>query len=99
MDAATRHRSPGLKLFSAIFIIVWLIVAAFPFLWTLWGSFKVELDFFSKADWTNALTGPLTIIQTNSPFTGQGYDGAWVQEEFWKAVINTFLVCLFVVCT
>ena len=99
MDAATRHRSPGLKLFSAIFIIVWLVVAAFPFLWTLWGSFKVELDFFSKADWTNALTGPLTIFQTNNPFTGHGYDGAWVQEEFWKAVINTFLVCLFVVCT
>ncbi|MEN0041468.1 MAG: carbohydrate ABC transporter permease [Pseudomonadota bacterium] len=99
MDAATRHRSPALRTFSALFIIVWLIVAAFPFLWTLWGSFKVELDFFSKADWTNALTGPLTIVQTGNPFTGAGYDGAWIQEEFWRAVLNSFLVCFFVVCT
>ncbi|MEM8540880.1 MAG: carbohydrate ABC transporter permease, partial [Pseudomonadota bacterium] len=46
-----------------VFLVVWLIVAAFPFLWTLWGSFKVEGDFFSKADWTRALTGELTQVE------------------------------------
>ena len=40
-------------------MITWLSMAAFPFLWTLWGSFKVELDFFSINDWTQAInTGP-----------------------------------------
>lgn len=99
MDASASHRSPTLKLFSYGFIAIWLVLAAFPFLWTLWGSFKVELDFFSKADWTNALTGVRTIAETGSAFTDKGYEGAWVQEEFWKAVLNTFIVCFFVVVT
>ena len=43
------------------FIALWVMMAAFPFFWTLWGSFKVELDFFSIADWTNALTGSNTF--------------------------------------
>jgi len=88
-----------LRILTTGFIAIWLVLAAFPFLWTLWGSFKVELDFFSKADWTNALTGARTVAETGSAFTGAGYEGAWVQEEFWKAVLNTFIVCFFVVCT
>ena len=74
-------------------------MAAFPFFWTLWGSFKVELDFFSIADWTNALTGENTKNTYGSSFTDTGYVGAWVQEEFWRAAINTSIVCFFVVCT
>ena len=34
-----------------------------------------------------------------SPFTGVGYEGAWAQEAFWRNVINTSFVCIFVVCT
>jgi len=49
MSTSTLGKMPmGLRVFSTVFIIFWLIIAAFPFLWTLWGSFKVELDFFSK---------------------------------------------------
>lgn len=92
-----QRRSPGLRVLSIGFIIVWLMMAAFPFLWTLWGSFKVESDFFSKADWTNALFGVRTVIETGAAFTGAGYEGAWVQEEFWRAVLNTALVVTFVV--
>ena len=92
------HRSFGLRFGSTLFVIIWLIIAAFPFIWTLWGSFKVELDFFSIADWTDALTGPRTENVYGSPFTTTAHWGAWVQEDFWKAVINTSLVCLFVVC-
>jgi multiple sugar transport system permease protein len=79
------------------FLVLWLILAAFPFLWTLWGSFKVEGDFFSKADWTNALTGPLTLTETGGTFTGQGYFGAWVTNEFWRAGLNTLIVVVCVV--
>ena len=99
MASNSQRASVGLRLLSNGFIIVWVILAAFPFFWTLWGSFKVELDFFSIADWTNALTGAQTLDVYGQPFTGVGYEGAWVKEEFWRSVINTGIVCLFVVCT
>lgn len=90
--------SPTLRYASAAFVIIWLIMAAFPFIWTFWGSFKVEIDFFSIADWTNALTGERTKETYGSAFTGAGYHGAWVEEGFMRNVINTFIVCFFVVC-
>ena len=91
------RRSLPLQALLVGFLIVWIIVAAFPFLWTLWGSFKVEGDFFSKADWTNALTGPMTRTETGEAFTGQGYYGAWVTYEFWRAGLNTLIVVVSVV--
>lgn len=97
MSSKLNKQPIGLRLFSSGFVIIWLILAAFPFFWTFWGSFKVELDFFSKADWTNAITGARTIAEHGTAFTGAGYDGAWVQEEFWKSVINTTVVCFCVV--
>lgn len=92
------RRPPGLQLVLTAFLVLWLILAAFPFLWTFWGSFKVEGDFFSKADWTRALTGPLTFVETGGTFTGAGYYGAWVAEEFWRAALNTAIVVVCVVC-
>lgn len=85
------------SLLAYALLAIWLILAAFPFIWTLWGSFKVEGDFFSKADWANAFYGNLTEIETGGPFTGQGYYGAWVQEEFWRAALNSAIVCVCVV--
>ena len=94
------NRHPfGLSLLTYGFIVVWLIAAAFPFLWTFWGSFKVELDFFSIADWTNAIFGRRTEMTYGTPFTMAGYEGAWIQGEFWRSVINTGIVCFFVVCS
>lgn len=99
MSSAANQKSPTVKILSYGFVVIWLVLAAFPFMWTLWGSFKVELDFFSIANWTDAITGTRTLTETGSAFTGAGYEGAWVQEEFWKAVLNTFIVCFFVVVT
>ena len=74
MTATTQRKSLGksraLNLLLIAVLLIWMIMAAFPFLWTLWGSFKVEGDFFSKANWANALTGPLTIKETGAVFTG-----------------------------
>lgn len=98
MSSVANRRPLGLKLTLGAFLAVWLILAAFPFFWTLWGSFKVEGDFFSRADWMQALTGPLTEAETGSTFTGQGYHGAWVQQEFWRAGLNTLIVTVSVVC-
>ena len=96
MIAADR-KPKTLVIISTALVIVWLIIAAFPFLWTVWGSFKVQGDFFSKADWTNAIFGPRTLAETGSRFTLNGYYGAWVQEEFWRAALNTFIVVISVV--
>lgn len=98
MTTRAQTLPPAWRMAMSAFVVVWLVVAAFPFLWTLWGSFKVELDFFSINDWTNALTGRQTQEVHGSAFTGDGYHGAWVQEEFWKAAINSAIVCFFVVC-
>jgi multiple sugar transport system permease protein len=92
-----RRRSPALVIVSTALVALWVIVAAFPFLWTVWGSFKVQGDFFSKADWTHAIWGVQTLAETGGRFTGAGYYGAWVQEEFWRAAINTGIVVVFTV--
>ncbi len=97
MSVKAQEKPLSLKLFTVGFLTLWMILAAFPFLWTLWGSFKVEGDFFSKANWAWAITGELTQVETGGAFTGQGYEGAWIQEEFWRAALNSTLVCLFVV--
>ena len=92
------HALPGsLRFLLLSFLVLWVVLAAFPFLWTLWGSFKVEGDFFSKASWSLALTGDLTRVETGGSFTGEGYEGAWIQEEFWRSVLNTTIVCFCVV--
>jgi multiple sugar transport system permease protein len=76
---------------------LWLLIAIGPFIWTVWGSFKVQGDFFSKADWRNAIYGVMTFVETGNSFTGNGYYGAWIEEEFWSHVLNTAVVVFFTV--
>tara|TARA_Y100001947_G_scaffold53135_1_gene44508 strand:- start:241 stop:1122 length:882 start_codon:yes stop_codon:yes gene_type:complete len=97
MATKAKLRITPLFVISAMLVALWLFLASFPFLWTLWGSFKVQADFFSKADWHYALSGVHTMAQTGSAFTGAGYYGAWVQEEFWKPVTNSSIVIFFTV--
>ena len=97
MSIASKRRSTPLLFISFGLVLAWIIVAAFPFLWTLWGSFKVQGDFFSKADWMNALWGTRTVIETGGPYTGAGYEGAWIEKEFWRAAMNTGIIVFFTV--
>jgi multiple sugar transport system permease protein len=97
MHNAANQRSGFLVFFSTGMIVFWLLLATGPFIWTVWGSFKVQGDFFSKADWRNALYGVLTTIETGEAFTGNGYLGAWIQEGFWRNAINTAIVVFFTV--
>ena len=95
--ASAAQRPPRLLAwFATSAIVFWLLIAIGPFVWTVWGSFKVQGDFFSKADWRNAIYGVFTMAETGGSFTGNGYYGAWIQEEFWRNVLNTTVV---VVCT
>ena len=97
MATKSQTRITPLFVLSALFIALWVLIAAFPFVWTLWGSFKVQGDFFSRADWRNALYGVFTIQQTGGAFTGEGYHGAWIEESFWRPVLNTGIVVFFTV--
>ena len=97
MATKAQSRMTPLKLFSYTFVALWLIIAAFPFFWTFWGSFKVQADFLSKADWRNALYGANTIAQTGSAFTAEAYRGAWIDEEFWFNFKNPGIVVFFTV--
>ena len=93
MSVSTARRlPPTLRFLSIGFLILWLVVAAFPFLWTVWGSFKVQADFFSRDSFWHAIWGTNTIAQTRAPFTGAGYYGAWITNDFWRAVGNTAVV-------
>jgi multiple sugar transport system permease protein len=38
-----------------------------------------------------------TVAETGAAFTGKGYHGAWVQQEFWRAALNTGVVVVFTV--
>ena len=92
-----QSRITFLSIFSFSIVATWLFIAAFPFVWTLWGSFKVQADFFSKADWTYAIYGVHTTLETGKAFTGGGYYGAWIQEGFYNSVMNSSIVIFFTV--
>jgi multiple sugar transport system permease protein len=95
--AASIRRPTLLSVAAMAFLIIWLAIAAVPFLWTLWGSFKVQADFFSKLDWQNALYGVFTLAETGGYFTDNGYEGAWIKEEFWRSSLNTMIMTFSVV--
>lgn len=97
MSNPSNQKPLPLVALSTGFVLFWLVIAAFPFLWTMWGSFKVEGDFFSRADWMNAITGPVTQRQHGGAFTLAGYEGAWIDQKFWRAVVNTSIVTVSVV--
>lgn len=99
MSEFSQRDSGVLRIASTGFVIIWLIIAAFPFLWTLWGSFKVEGDFFSRSNWLYAVFGTKTQLQTGSPFTFAGYYGAWITSGLWRSVVNTIVVTLAVTAT
>ncbi len=97
MASSAQKPSRAIVIFSSAFVLLWIVLASFPFLWTLWGSFKVQGDFFSKADWRYAIWGTRTAIETGGAFTGAGYEGAWIEQEFWRASLNTVIVVFFTV--
>ena len=97
MKSSFKNNAPLLTWFATSMIVLWLLIAIGPFIWTVWGSFKVEGDFFSKADWRNAIYGVMTIVETGGSYTGNGYYGAWIEEEFWFNVFNTTVVVFFTV--
>ena len=94
MTDAIHGRPTSLKILTTAFLAIWLVMALFPFAWTVWGSFKVEPDFFSRVSFWNAIEGKRTIMQTGSAFTLGGYEGAWIKNEFWRSAINTIIVTL-----
>ena len=85
MESKVNKYSSQLIIINSVFIILWLTISIFPFLWTLWGSFKVKADFFSRSDWWYAISGFNTMIETGGSFTLNGYIESWIEGAFWKA--------------
>ena len=69
MATLADKKSKKLLIINIIFIITWLVIAAFPFIWTFLGSFKVREDFFSRSDWWYVISGFNTIIETGGRYT------------------------------
>ncbi len=92
MTSRAFRTPPSLMTAAAAFLFFWLFAAAFPFLWTVWGSFKLESDFFSYGGWQDAMFGPRTLNTTGSAFTLENYRDLWVGQQFWRQAINTVLI-------
>ncbi|NDV49859.1 MULTISPECIES: carbohydrate ABC transporter permease [Roseobacteraceae] len=86
--------SRPLAITTTLILLAWLVLAAFPFFWTVWGSFKVQADFFSRESFWNAISGPATQRQTGGAYTLGGYEGAWIEREFYHSVWNTVIVTI-----
>ena len=69
------RQNPSLSILLYILAAVWVLIAAFPFAWTVWGSFKFETDFFGR--WTKAITGEATSREYGIYFTADGYNIAF----------------------
>ena len=80
MARQARQRPLALQIAILAFLVVWLIAASFPFLWTMWGSFKVELDFFS-------------IAVTGAGYYGAWVQEAFWANTFNTAIVCFFVVC------
>lgn len=96
MSATPRaFRSPGwLVAVASVFVVLWLVAAGLPFLWTAWGSLKVEGDFFSLVTWKDAVFGPRTEALTGSAYSFQAYRDVWIGQEFWREALNTLIITL-----
>ena len=69
------RQSPSLSILLYTLALIWVLIAAFPFVWTVWGSFKFETDFFGR--WTKPLTGEATLREYGTYFTVDGYNIAF----------------------
>ena len=101
LDSRLMHNGPRTPLRqlapAVVFMSIWLLAAASPFFWTLWGSFKVEGDFFSYGGWLDAVSGRSTLAQTGHAFTLGAYRGVWVEEAFWRPALHTLILTTSVV--
>ena len=67
-------------------LVLWLVLAALPVLWTVVISLRTYVDAFSA---------PLKWL---APITFENYRGLWVDREFYRNFTNTVVVTLGTVC-
>ena len=95
MDYGLDRKSTSLKTFNTIFIIVWLLIACFPFIWTFWGSFKVRADFFSRSTERYAfwiLIAALIFRAMPHITLVSGYLFPFFQLQIWGILPTTIVV-------
>ncbi len=80
-----RARTPLLDLLIYGGLILWIVLASLPILWTLIISFRQYVDAFSSP------------IQWVAPFTLENYVHLWVDREFYRNFANSAIITLGVV--
>jgi ABC-type glycerol-3-phosphate transport system permease component len=70
----------GLRGLNAGFLLVWVMLAAFPFAWMFLISFRAPVDAFSQ---------PPELF---APFTLEHFYRVWVVDGFWRYAINSAIV-------
>ena len=66
-------------------LLMWLVIASLPIVWTAVISFRQYVDAFSAP------------IKWVAPFTFENYSRLWIEKEFYRNFLNTVLVTVFTV--
>ena len=78
-------RSLSLSIIMYGGLLLWLIIASLPIVWTAVISFRQYVDAFSAP------------IKWGAPFTFENYSRLWIEKEFYRNFLNTVLVTVFTV--
>lgn len=76
------RKGVGLKLAIAVGLVVWVVLAAFPFVWMGLISFRLPVDAFSV---------PPRLL---APFTLDNFREVWIADGFYRNFINSVIVTL-----
>jgi multiple sugar transport system permease protein len=71
-----------LRLTSAGFLSLWLLIALFPFFWTTLMSLKNPVDALAS--------NPLDVL--SGPVTLDHYRAVWVTHGFWRNFLNSLMI-------
>ena len=74
------RRPAALRAGNALFLLVWVAIAAFPFAWMFLISFRFPVDAFAQ---------PPKLF---APFTLEHFYRVWVLDGFWRYAINSAII-------
>ena len=76
------RRGWGLQAATTLFLLVWVVLAAFPLVWIAAMSIRSPPDAFS--------TDPLRVLF--GAFTAENYEAVWIKFAFYRQFVNSMLI-------
>ncbi|GIR65244.1 MAG: hypothetical protein CM15mP70_03510 [Pelagibacteraceae bacterium] len=77
MNSRVNKYSKQLIIVNAIFLSIWLIISVFLLCGLFGVLLRIKADFFSRAEWTYALNGFNTLLETGATTTIKAYVESW----------------------